>query len=236
MDGSRHWVKDTRFGAWLVSSDLWVDHVLRVALTDLIGLLGKRADAYPVILDVGCGIGKALPILDEAFAPQTLVGVDPDPDMIARAHAVVDRCRCPVELRVGEAAALGLADSSVDMIFCHQTFHHTVDPVQAAREFYRVLRPGGVLLFAESCAPFIRSLLVRLLFRHPLLAQMSADEYLTLLRATGFEFGEKNVATPYPWWSRPDLGFLEWIGRPAPVASETTVLNLSAFKRHTDSF
>jgi ubiquinone/menaquinone biosynthesis C-methylase UbiE len=135
-----------------------------------------------------------------------------------------------VELQLGEATALQLPDRSVDMIFCHQTFHHVPDPRRAASEFYRVLKPGGVLLFAESCAPFIRSTLVRLLFRHPMDAQMLAEEYLGLLRSTGFEFGADNVATPYPWWSRPDLGFLEWIGRPVPTPPEKTVLNLSAFK------
>ena len=73
--------------------------------------------------------------------------------MIDRAGAAGARCRCRVELRLGHAAALGLPDQSVDMIFCHQTFHHAPDPPRAAREFYRVLRPGGVLLFSPSRAP-----------------------------------------------------------------------------------
>jgi len=230
MADNDRWVRDTRFGTWLITSDVWVQHVIGVALAQLLQLLGARTRSYTAILDVGCGGGKALPILAETFTPETLVGLDPDPDMIARAGPIAARCACRVELRVGQATALGLADKSLDMIFCHQTFHHVADPERAAREFFRVLKPGGVLLLSESCAPFIRSLLVRLLFRHPMEGQRLAQEYLLLLRKTGFDFTSDNVATPYPWWSRPDLGLLEWLGRPVPTEHEETVLNVAAFK------
>ena len=224
------WVRDTRFGDWLVTSEMWAEHVVRAAVRDLAHLMGRAAPACPTIVDVGCGGGKALPILEEVFAPGELIGIDPDANMIDRAGAAGARCRCRVELRLGHAAALGLPDHSVDMIFCHQTFHHAPDPPRAAREFYRVLRPGGVLLFAESCAPFIRSRLVRLLFRHPLDAQMSADGYARLLRSTGFAFTADNMSTPYPWWSRRDLGAFEWLGLSPPAQHPTTVLNLAALK------
>jgi len=224
------WIRDTRFGNWLITSDMWAEHVVRAPVTDLVHLLGHAVTGYPAIVDVGCGGGKALPILEEVFSPDVLIGIDPDPEMIERAGAAGARCRCRVELRLGHAAALGLPDQSVDMIFCHQTFHHVPDPPRAAREFYRALKPGGVLLFAESCAPFIRSLLVRVLFRHPLDAQMPAEDYLRLLRSTGFEFTADNVSTPYPWWSRRDLGAFEWFGRPRPANHPKTLLNVAAFK------
>lgn len=230
MDASEPWVRDTRFGAWLVTSDLWVNFVVRVALGQLVVLLGRRRRRYDVILDVGCGGGGALPLLDRRFAPHTLVAVDPDPEMIARARAAAARCRCRVELKVGQATKLDLPDDSLDMIFCHQTFHHVGEPDRAARELYRVLKPGGVLLFSESCAPFIRSLPVRVLFRHPMDAQRLAAEYLALLSTTGFAFTPKHVSTPYPWWSRPDLGLLQWLGRPVPSHRAETVVNVVAFK------
>ena len=224
------WVRDTRFGAWLVTSDLWAQFVVRVAFRQLLVLLGRRRRRTGIILDVGCGGGAALPLLDRRFAPRQLVGVDPDPDMIARAGRAAMRCRCPVDLKVGDAAALELADDSLDMIFCHQTFHHVTDPDGVARAFYRVLRPGGVLLFSESCAPFIRSWPVRALFRHPMSAQRFAEEYLALLERTGFRFGGDDVSTPYPWWSRPDFGLFEWLGRPATAPHAETVVNVVAFK------
>jgi hypothetical protein len=36
------------------------------------------------------------------------------------------------------------------------------------------------------------------------------------------------VSTPYPWWSRPDMGLLEWLGRPVHTPREPTLLYLVA--------
>src|SRR2546428_8065812 len=116
MAGSERWVRDTRFGTWLITSDVWVQHVLRVALAQLLQLLGARTRSYSAILDVGCGGGKALPILAEPFAPETLVGLDPDPDMIVRAGAIAAGCRCRLKLSVDQAPALGLADGPLALI------------------------------------------------------------------------------------------------------------------------
>jgi SAM-dependent methyltransferase len=224
---AHEWIPDTRLGAWLLSTDAWRRYVIQVALLDLIRLLGDRSRAYPSILDVGCGAGRALPLLDRLFKPGRLVGVDPDPTALARAVREAERCRCPVELRCGVATSLDLGDASTDMVFCHQTMHHLADPDGAVLEFHRVLRPGGVLLFAESCAPFIRSIRVRMLFRHPLHAQKTADGYLHLLHSAGFQFNRDNVSMPSPWWSRPDLGLFQGLGGAAPK-HRATALNVAA--------
>jgi SAM-dependent methyltransferase len=230
MSDRDQWIQDTRFGDWLLTTDVWLRYVLRVALGELVRLLGRPGTSYATILDVGCGYGGALPLLDKVFKPSVLIALDPDHKMIMQASRQGGRCRCRVDLKLACAVPLELPGASVDMIFCHQTFHHLPNPEGAASEFYRVLRPGGVLLFAESCAPFIRSLPVRLLFRHPMHAQKTAEEYLLLLRSTGFEFTEENVSTPYPRWSRPDFGLLELFGWPVPNVRSETVLNVVAFR------
>jgi SAM-dependent methyltransferase len=44
-----------------------------------------------------------------------------------------------VELIGSDCATLAVPDASVDLLFCHQTFHHLVEQEKALAEFYRVL-------------------------------------------------------------------------------------------------
>ena len=79
---------------------------------------------------------------------------------------------------------------------------------------------------AESTRRYIYNWMIRLLFRHPMHVQRTAPEYLAMLAQAGFEVRADRISTPYRWWSRPDLGFLEWIGIPVPTEREETLLNV----------
>jgi ubiquinone/menaquinone biosynthesis C-methylase UbiE len=133
------------------------------------------------------------------------------------------------EIVQADSAALPLADASVDLLFCHQTFHHLVDQDAAIAEFFRVLKPGGTLLFAESTRRYIHSWIIRLLFRHPMQVQKTAPEYLALVRGAGFLVPDAQVSYPFLWWSREDLGLVERVLRIKPPAvREETLINLVA--------
>src|SRR2546423_1303880 len=223
-------VPETRIGFWFLGTRTWTRHVIQVALKDLERLIPQRKTAYPVVLDVGCGQGKSFRPLIEHFAPQRLIGVDADARGLERARAEARKERTPIDLHLGDLAALGLPDAAVDLVFCHQTFHHLVRQELALQEFYRVLKPGALLLFAESTRAYIHSWIIRLFFRHPMHLQRSAEEYMAMLRQQGFRFQPQNVSMPYLWWSRSDLGALEWLGFGVPQEREETLLNLAALK------
>ena len=105
------------------------------------------------------------------------------------------------------------------------------DLKKAMRGFFRVLKPGGVLLFAESTRRYIHSWIIRLLFRHPMDVQKTAPEYLALVRSAGFAVSPVSVSYPYLWWSREDLGVMErWLRLKPPVEREETLINLVATK------
>lgn len=132
----------------------------------------------------------------------------------------------------GTGSHLPLPDESVDTVFCHQTFHHLVEQESAILEFRRVLKRNGILLFAESTRAYIHSWMVRFLFRHPMEVQKSALEYLTLIRAAGFEVDSESISYPYLWWSRSDLGIGERLfGLSPPAVREETLINAVAVRR-----
>jgi ubiquinone/menaquinone biosynthesis C-methylase UbiE len=227
------YVEETGFGFWFLQSHVWQHHVLRVAINDLKRLAGTLPQA-PVLLDAGCGQGKSFALLAEAFRPARLIGLDADPHSLACSRAEAERLGLDVQLIASDCAAIQLADASVDVLFCHQTFHHLVEQEKALAEFWRVLKPGGLLLFAESTKFYIDTWVIRWLFRHPMDVQKSAEQYLEMLRQQGFAFNERNVSYPYLWWSRAtDFGLLERLGirRPRPVGQrEETLVNVVARK------
>ncbi|TVT83229.1 class I SAM-dependent methyltransferase [Pseudomonas sp. H3(2019)] len=231
---SDSYVEETRFGFWFLRSFTWQHHVLRVAINDLRSLFSEALPSHPVLLDAGCGQGKSFQYLHQVFAPQRLIGLDADPHSLMLSGEEAQRQNIDVELIGSDCATLTMPDASVDLLFCHQTFHHLVEQERALAEFYRVLKPGGYLMFAESTEAYIDTWVIRWLFRHPMHVQKSADGYLQMIRQQGFEFGPQNVSYPYLWWSRAkDFGLLERFGlrRPKPLGQrEETLVNVVARK------
>lgn len=223
------WVKESAFGIWFLNTETWQKRVLKVAMSDLESLLPEKT-SYPAILDIGCGRGNSFQMLEQYFHPDSITGIEIDEALLADAVTRGEQCAASVHVLHGNAEALPFPDQVFDMVFCHQSFHHIVNHEAAMQAFYRVLKPGGVLLFAESCRRFIHSLPIRLLFKHPMAVQKTSGEYLALIQRHGFHVDERAVSTPYLWWSRPDIGALEWFGFSMPKQREATLLNLVAKK------
>lgn len=231
------YVEETRIGFHFLRTHTWQHHVLRVAINDLKRLIGEPLPQGGVLLDVGCGQGKSFRLLRDAFQPARLLGLDADPHTLALAQAEAERESIPVQLHSADCAQIPLPDRSVDIVFCHQTFHHLVEQERALAEFWRVLKPGGLLLFAESTKAYIDTWVIRWFFRHPMEVQKSAEEYLDMLRRQGFGFEMENVSFPYLWWSRSkDFGLMERWGLkapPPPGQREETLVNVAARKTAT---
>ena len=231
---SDNYVEETRFGLWFLRSYTWQYRVLRVAINDLRSLFSEALPSNPVLLDAGCGQGKSFKYLQQTFMPERLIGVDADPHSLNQSREEAVYQGIAVELIGSDCATLAVPDASVDLLFCHQTFHHLVEQEKALAEFYRVLKPGGYLMFAESTEAYIDPWVIRWLFRHPMHVQKSAAQYLEMIRGQGFEFGPHNVSYPYLWWSRAkDFGLLERLGlcQPKPFGQrEETLVNVVARK------
>ncbi|MEV1333010.1 class I SAM-dependent methyltransferase [Micromonospora costi] len=101
--------------------------------------------AGAVVVDVGCGTGRALPALRDAVGPHgTVVGLDVTPQMLAVARAAARRAGA--HLVLGDSRRLPLPDGSVDAVFAAGLLTHLPDPEAGLRELARITRPGGTLV------------------------------------------------------------------------------------------
>ncbi|MFF3326658.1 class I SAM-dependent methyltransferase [Streptomyces sp. NPDC002889] len=97
-----------------------------------------------VVLDAGCGTGRALPPLRSAVGPAgTVIGADVTPAMLAAARrAGRDGSG---SLLLADVAALPLRSGSLDAVFAAGLIAHLPQPGENLREVARVVRPGGRL-------------------------------------------------------------------------------------------
>ena len=71
---SATYVEETRIGFVFLRTHTWQHHVLRVAINDLKRLVDGPLPKGGTWLDVGCGQGRSFRLIDEAFAPDQLIG------------------------------------------------------------------------------------------------------------------------------------------------------------------
>jgi ubiquinone/menaquinone biosynthesis C-methylase UbiE len=100
------------------------------------------------ILDVGCGDGRNLIYL--AKQGYVVSGIDISPEAIRRVRPVLAKQKIKAKLRVGDVRALPYENESFDAIIYEQVNVHTKDPESALKEFQRVLKPSGLLLFETT--------------------------------------------------------------------------------------
>lgn len=154
-----------------------------------------RVPPQPAILDVGSGTGINLLELARVFGPcRLLVGIDLSPGMVAVAGAKAGMSGVVAAFQEGDAEDIPYPDGTFDLVVANSMYHWIPDRLRAAREFARVLRPGGQLLLACATGP-------------------GFGEWTGLLRAAlAAVFGP---ATPPPF---PDLPTAEQVARELQAA------------------
>jgi SAM-dependent methyltransferase len=99
------------------------------------------------VLEVGCGRGGGAAFVFERYRPKTLTGIDLSETAIVRSRRT--HARAGLEFVTGDAENLPFPDASFDAVINVESSHCYPDVPRFLREVTRVLRPGGVLLFAD---------------------------------------------------------------------------------------
>lgn len=93
-----------------------------------------------VLLDAGCG--RTVPVLRKYLGrAQRLIGVE-----------LVEFTAVPagIETYNTDLANIPLSNDTVDLIISRSVFEHLVDPESVYREFSRILKPGGAVIFLTA--------------------------------------------------------------------------------------
>jgi ubiquinone/menaquinone biosynthesis C-methylase UbiE len=140
------------------------------------------------VLDIGCGTGYFTRVMAKTVAPHgTAQGVDPSSEAIAQAKTLTRLTNCTFS--DGLAEALDSPDGSYDVVVSSLTIHHLPETLRprAVGEMFRVLRPGGSVLIADSRPPATR-IGRHLIGRHsPAMANNPVDLLEPMVQKAGFE-------------------------------------------------
>ncbi len=145
MDEKRHqYIPALRFGwltrlydpviRWTMREDLF-----KPRLVEQVGMQpGHR------VLGLGCGTATLTILLKQRQPQSTVVGLDGDPVVLARAREKVVQTGVDVVFDQGMAYQLPYPDRSFDRVVASQLLHHLTSDTKrrALRETFRVLKPG----------------------------------------------------------------------------------------------
>jgi len=117
-------------------------------------VIGKKS----VCLDIGCGRGVSLLLINQYLNCDKVIGIDLDPDMIE--YAIEFLSRPPrwaknirtdnIELLNENATNLNFPDQNFNAVFLFGVLHHILDWKKVISEIYRILKLGGILSFVEE--------------------------------------------------------------------------------------
>jgi ubiquinone/menaquinone biosynthesis C-methylase UbiE len=125
--------------------------IRRQALPALHEAFAGRDQRQLALLDIGCGTGRFLDFVKQAWPRLAVHGLDMSEAYIRHARRHL-RGRSRVSFAVGKAEAIALPDNSQDAVTSIFLFHELPPKVrrQALCEFARVLKPGGRLVLLDS--------------------------------------------------------------------------------------
>jgi len=145
---AKKWHRGFGFG---VLSASWYARITEKSPGQYIGDAKKVAEHAPAgstVLEVAPGPGYLLAGLAKLGRYQA-TGIDISRTFVAIARKNARDAGTDTEFLLGDASAMPFCDDTFGFIICRAAFANFSGPVQALREMYRVMKPGGAALITD---------------------------------------------------------------------------------------
>ncbi len=173
------------------------------------------------VLDFGCGVGLAVPLIREVMQPEFVCGFDPSRAAIDRARNELGNADTQFTAKSDQIAA-----DVFDLAYCNGVFHHILpdDRPAAMQTIYQSLRPGGWFALWENNPwnPGTRYVMSRIPFDRDAVV-ISPPACRQMLSAAGFRVVRTDAWFLFPRmlsWLRP----LERLVHRLPLGAQYLVL------------
>jgi ubiquinone/menaquinone biosynthesis C-methylase UbiE len=142
------------------------------------------------VLDIGCGTGTLATMIKRFHPDVEVVGIDPDPQALARARRKAAKAAVSIQFDEGFGDDLPYAAASFDSVFSSFMFHHlpSDEKGKTLRAVRCVLKPGGGFHMLDFEGPESGSngVLAHFLHSRKRLKENSESGILSLMRQAGF--------------------------------------------------
>ena len=108
---------------------------------------GKLPEPFGDALEIGAGTGYFSLNLASQGLIRNLTATDISPGMLKSLKSTAKDLGIKVRTVVTDAENLPFPDESFDVVLGHAVLHHIPDLDKAFSEFFRVLKPGGMIVF-----------------------------------------------------------------------------------------
>jgi len=142
------------------------------------------------IVDLGTGPGLLSIQLGKLLPQAKIIGVDLSSGMLQIARENADEAGVAnFETRLGRAEEMPVESGSADLVVTQSSLHEWEDPQKGLSEVFRVLKPGGRLIFKDYNRAWLCGWKRRVLgiFHHLEMFQFTFEEVAGLLREVGFD-------------------------------------------------
>jgi SAM-dependent methyltransferase len=142
--------RSTRLRCWQ-----WAQALIQARLNGRyeLSVAGKKqalfAGIHGDVLEIGPGTGVNLVYLPVGIR---WIGIEPNTFMHGYLRELGLKLGLNIDIRLGTAEQLPLADNTMDTVISTQVLCSVKDPARVLQEIQRVLKPGGRFLFVEHVA------------------------------------------------------------------------------------